>query len=118
MGQIVHVTSRDNARVKEARQIRDGKQREKIFVEGLRLVEEAVRSGIEIEILFVSEDAAELASALIDAAQSGEVYQLSDTAFRSIADTVTSQGILAIAKRPSETKHVIEQRLEAAAVPL
>ena len=38
------ITSRDNSFVKRARAIRDGKNREQIFIEGLRLCEEAVQA--------------------------------------------------------------------------
>jgi len=118
MGQILHVTSRSNARVKEARQIRDGNQREKIFIEGLRLVEEAVRSEMEIDTLFVTDESFQRASAMIDASGANEIYRLTDPAFRSIADTVTSQGILAIARRPSETRVAIDERIKRSGAPL
>src|SRR5687767_3265264 len=118
MTRILQVTSRDNPRVKEARRVRDGHQREKIFVEGFRLLEEAVRSRLDIDCLFVSEEARERASDLVDAANAAEVYEVGKAAFQSIADTVSSQGILALATRPRSDREVIEQGLTSASLPL
>src|SRR5713226_7560512 len=43
------ITSRDNSLLRRARAVRDGKIEESIFVEGLRLCEEALSSGLNIE---------------------------------------------------------------------
>jgi hypothetical protein len=44
----MHITSRDNALLRQARLVRDGKVDELIFVEGLRLAEEAFNSGLKM----------------------------------------------------------------------
>ena len=118
MTQIVEVTSRDNSRVKEAKRVRDGRERDKIFIEGVRLLEEAVRSRLQIECLYVSKDAQARAGELINAANAAEVYLLGDAAFQSIADTVNSQGILALATRPRSGRDVIERSMASAAIPM
>lgn len=112
------MTSRDNRRLKEARRVRDGRQRDKIFVEGVRLLKEAVRSDLVMDCLFVSSDGRVRAADLIDAARAHEIYELGDSAFQSISDTVTSQGILGLAERPPSGRAAIEKRLSTAAVPL
>ena len=53
---IRSITSRDNSLLQLARAVRDGKNTDYIFVEGLRLCEEAVRSALEIEAVIVSEE--------------------------------------------------------------
>ena len=118
MRPIVQVTSRDNPRVKEARRVRDGRQRDKIFVEGVRLLEEAVRSNLDIECLFVSNEGRERGAELLETANATEIYELSSSAFQSISDTVSSQGVLALAARPDSGREAIEQRLAIAPVPL
>jgi RNA methyltransferase, TrmH family len=118
MTRTLQVTSRDNPRVKEARRVRDGRQRDKIFVEGVRLVEEAVRSGLDIDCLFVSNEASVRAEKLLEATNAVEVYQLGDAAFQSIADTVNSQGILALIARPRSGRELIDQRIHGASLPL
>ena len=53
---IRSITSRDNSLLRLARAVRDGTNTDYIFVEGLRLCEEAVRSALEIEAVIVSEE--------------------------------------------------------------
>jgi len=52
------ITSRDNSLLQRARAVRDGKAEQSIFVEGLRLCEEALRSGLEVEAVIYSEQIA------------------------------------------------------------
>ena len=49
------ISSRDNARMKHAHRVRDGKERGSIFVEGSRLVGEALRSEVTIDEAYFSE---------------------------------------------------------------
>ena len=95
---IEQITSRDNRRLAEARKVRDGKVADKMFVEGTRLVREALRSDIAIEECFFSDDFHddELRNAF-----HGPVFELPAKLFRSIADTDNSQGVIVIAKRPN-----------------
>ena len=53
---MLKITSRDNQKIKLARKVRDGKIDNLIFVEGLRLAEEALRSNLEISDVFFTED--------------------------------------------------------------
>ncbi len=50
------ITSRDNSLLRRARTVRDGRVEESIFVEGLRLCDEALGSGLEIEAVIYSEE--------------------------------------------------------------
>jgi len=52
------ITSPDNSLLRQARAIRDGKFDEMIFVEGLRLCEEALSSGLEIDAVIYSDEIA------------------------------------------------------------
>ena len=52
------ITSRDNPLLRLARSVRDGKTPEFIFIEGLRLCEEALGSGISLEAVIVSDQLA------------------------------------------------------------
>ena len=49
MNDNIEITSRDNAKLVSARKVRDGKVDSRIFIEGVRLAEEAVRSGLKIQ---------------------------------------------------------------------
>jgi TrmH family RNA methyltransferase len=98
------ITSRDNALVKLARAVRDGRLRELIFIEGLRLCEEAAAAQMAIEDVICTEKMAseERGARLLDAWRSAgkRVAIASDSVFASISDTRTPQGILALAARP------------------
>ncbi len=94
------ITSRDNQRLINARKARDGNVSDRIFIEGKRLAEEALRSGIVIDECFYAEGFAE--PDLMYAAADKAVFtaELPERIFNSIADTKNSQGIILIAKRP------------------
>jgi TrmH family RNA methyltransferase len=98
------ITSRDNPKLKHARKVRDGKATDEIFVEGLRLCEEALRSGAEIHEAFVSSsfgpDRRE--AALVKALEMKHLaaYEIDDKLVQSIADTKNSQGVIFICRRP------------------
>ncbi len=109
------ITSRDNQNLKFARAVRDGRERDWIFVEGLRLVEEAIRSECSINKCFVSRAFTETARGdeIVRQLEKPEtdVFQLPDAIFRSIGDTDNPQGIVTIAKRPTDGKDSIEANL-------
>jgi len=118
MPEIVQITSRDNARLKDAKRVREGKVHDRIFIEGVRLVEEAVRSNVELDCLFVSDEGDDRASAVIENAAAADIYRLSNAGFKSISDTVTSQGLAAIARRPSSGQTRVEERLANSSSPV
>lgn len=98
------ITSRDNALAKRARAVRDRKVEGLIFVEGVRLCEEAHGASLPIEDVFCTERFAvdERGARLLEAL--GHVCEriafVSDQVFASISDTKTPQGIALIASRP------------------
>jgi TrmH family RNA methyltransferase len=102
---LIHITSRDNSLLRHARAVRDGKASESIFVEGLRLCEEVLGSGLKIEAVIYSEQlarkdrAAELIHDLEHAA--GKAASVSEKLLESISYTKTPQGIVVLASRPS-----------------
>src|SRR5712691_6893919 len=98
------ITSRDNSLLRRARAVRDGQITELIFVEGLRLCEELLASGLNIEAVIYSEEIAqkERAANLV-----GELSRIcdrlasvSEKLLATISYTKTPQGIIALAARP------------------
>jgi TrmH family RNA methyltransferase len=120
MNEIRKITSRDNGRLKYARRVREVREKGKIFLEGVRLVEGALRSGIEIESGFVSSDSVERfkSTGLIDRLGDIDVYDLPESIFQSLADTKNAQGVIVIANCPSTGREVVERRLETSAIPV
>src|SRR5216684_2951854 len=98
-GQRSHckITSRDNSLLRRARAVRDGKDQESIFVEGLRLCEEALSSNLTIEAVIYSEDIARKPRAAELIERLGKVCDklasVSEKLLESISYTRTPQGI-------------------------
>jgi TrmH family RNA methyltransferase len=114
------ITSRDNSLLRQARAVRDGKVDELIFVEGLRLAEETMRSELDIEAVIISDQLAqkEKAAGLI-----GELGQLSnrmasvsEKLLESISYTQTPQGIVVLASRPQTSRHHFQANQNAPAL--
>ncbi len=109
------IQSRDNKRLKFARRVRDGKVSDTIFIEGVTLAEEALKSNIKLSEIFVSESFSALESNsnlfAILKANAADKNRVSDSLFPSISDLKTSQGIILLGEKPSEGKTKIEDRL-------
>ena len=108
-GESALLTSRDNRWLKEFRvALRGGLPTERGFVgvEGVRLVEEALRSGCPIQAVLFSQTGQrhhERLAPLIDRPELGfPILRTTDRLFESLADTEHPQGIAALAK-PHET---------------
>ena len=101
----VHITSRDNSLLSHARAVRDGKVTDSIFVEGLRLCEEALSSRLRIEALIYSTELAQKdrAAKVIRelASVADKSVTVSEKLLESISYTKTPQGIVVIAERPA-----------------
>ena len=95
------VESRQNARVKE---LRAGLSRgmktahDHIAVEGLHLVQEAVKSGLKLDTVFLLEGHEELAQQFPSI--NAEILILSEDVFSSAAMTVHPQGVAALVEAP------------------
>lgn len=98
------LSSADNKKIKELQQLNKKKYRreKKIFViEGIRFVASALEKSIALQDVFYSSELLDnpRGRALIDTVEgmTCRVHEVSPKLFNSIADTVNSQGILAIA---------------------
>jgi TrmH family RNA methyltransferase len=70
-------------------------------IEGLKLIEEALRSGLHLESIFFSEAAKSIASKLLpQIADRTEALLLPDALFKSIAPSDSPQGVAALVKLP------------------
>lgn len=118
MDKLAKISSRDNRRLVRVRSIRDGKEAAELFVEGRRLVAEALRSQLDIEECFVVERFADRQLLEAVALRTGLIAELPAKIFGTIADTNQPQGIIVVAKRPSGSQTEIESRLKSARLPL
>ena len=113
----MHITSRDNSLLRQVRAVRDGKTTELIFIEGLRLCEEAYRSDLAIEAVVVSEELLqkERAAAVIEefSRVSQRVASVSERLLESVSYTKTPQGIIVLAQRPAASEERLAASLDA-----
>lgn len=99
------ITSRSNPKVQTVRSLlsrRSERQKAGAFVvEGVRLTEEALASGWETQQVLYSADLSERGQALLEGfgRQGAEVEEVSPDVLKSLADTETPQGILAVVRR-------------------
>lgn len=93
------ITSSSNERIKHARRVRDGRERDLIFVEGERLVAECIASSLELHACFTAAEPSASRQALV-ARMPCPVFELSESVLESLSDTQNTQGIIVIAGRP------------------
>ena len=115
------ITSKDNQHVKFAKRVRDGKEPDHIFIEGARLCEEAVRSGLDIDQVFINESFSnEQLLKSLSFRKETSLYLLPESIFDSIADTKNSQGIILIGRRPANPtlQEVFGHCLQKGGIPI
>ena len=102
---MTKITSRDNSLLRRARSVRDCKDQELIFIEGLRLCEEALSSDLKIEAVIYSEEIArkQRAARLIEKLGRAcpKLASVNEKLLASISYTRTPQGIVVLASRPT-----------------
>lgn len=107
------VTSRQNALVKDLRQAftQDGTADNSLGVEGVRLIEEAIRSGLRFQAIFFSDAGRGHATRLLpQIANQVEALLLPDDVFHSAVSTESPQGVAALVKlKPAKFEDVLEQ---------
>lgn len=109
------ITSRHNPLVKHARAVREGKVPDLIFVEGVRLCEEAARSATVEDVLYTERltfDAR--GDVLLETLKrdSRRVVPVTPDVLASVADAKTPQGVVVIARRPRTDWGSFQRRTE------
>jgi RNA methyltransferase, TrmH family len=107
------VTSRQNAMVKDLRKALSQSEPTEsghIAIEGIRIIEEAIRSGLRFQAIFFSDAGSAHATRILPQIGSNvEVLQLPDDVFASAVSTESPQGVAALVKLRS---HKLEDLLE------
>ncbi len=92
------ITSRSNQTVISAAALKEKKYREterKFLIEGVKLMKEAVLSGIELSAVFATSDNAEMCRRAISEV---EITEVSDSVFEKISTEKSPQGVICVAK--------------------
>src|SRR5690349_20074160 len=101
---VEKITSRQNPLVKRFHRVRAGSERHHIFLEGVRLIEDAIAAGAHFEtVAFTSAlETSERGLQLMDELQKIPCRgaHVPPQVMQIIADTQTPQGIAAIVSRP------------------
>jgi len=108
------IFSRQNPLVQRYRQVRAGMDRRSLFLEGVRLIEDAIRSDISIESVVVARDLLtrpRLTNLVDQLTQRGVRCEVSSwEILEYLSDVETPQGILALAQRTQrELEEVLNQ---------
>lgn len=116
---MIKLSSRDNPKIKFARAVRDGKNTEFIFLEGLRLAEEVLRADLQVKEIFYTGSFAdsERGREFLNSYQTIST-EVSEKIFAPVADTKNSQGVIVIAEKPAHGKEKIETNLQKTKSPL
>lgn len=107
------IDSRQNTRVKELRRAfaeATPNQQGEVAIEGMHLVEEAIRSGLKLATVFFSDSARERAHKLLPQLSSHtEALLLPDTVFAGAVPTETPQGVAALVRvKPSTLENILK----------
>ncbi|WP_159459812.1 TrmH family RNA methyltransferase [Scatolibacter rhodanostii] len=108
MAELPWITSRKNAEIRAAVEIASSaKERRKtglFFLEGARLCEDAAKSGIKIEKLFLTEEACQKYGSYIEpvVALAKVTYKIQDHVAEMLAKTKSSQGVFCLCQIPTE----------------
>ncbi|MBO4579741.1 MAG: RNA methyltransferase [Clostridiales bacterium] len=99
----ISLSGKDNPRVKEL--VRLHKERgNKVFIEGTRLCEDALESGVAVDKLIYTEDRKELVSSWYGLFEclndSCEYLLVTDDIFRKVSSTVNPQGVAMVVSEP------------------
>ena len=101
------ITARSNPQIKNAVALKQRKFREregKLLIEGVRLVEDARAAGVQISLLFCTEDFVAQGRGLALTAVCREAgvqcYVVSAELMSSLSSTTTPQGVVAVAQAP------------------
>lgn len=107
------IDSRRNTRVKELRRAfaeATPNQQGEVAIEGMHLVEEAIRSGLKLATVFFSDSARERAHKLLPQLSSHtEALLLPDTVFAGAVPTETPQGVAALVRvKPGTLENILK----------
>lgn len=111
---LIKISSKDNPKIRLLRAVRKGLSRDYIFVEGMKLSEEVIKSNLPIYGVFFSERFVkeDKGKKFLELAKNFLCVEVTDKLFGKIADTESPQGVIVLCRRLRENKQRLEQRLE------
>lgn len=115
MKEPIVITSRNNPRLARVRKVRDGNVPDEIFIEGRRVVGEVMRSSAKLIECVIADELAETSFGkniqFWLSRKNVSTLKVSDGLFKSVSDTVQSQGIALIVGRPATGQEIVGRSL-------
>ncbi len=96
------ITSRKNEKITWAAKLSDKKRRDSegvFFTDGIKLLQEAVLSRLEIQKVFFTQKALSLYPDELESAKAKEYFLVSDEVFEKLTDEAAPQGVFAVIKK-------------------
>ena len=106
---MIYIESKDNNLFKFVKKLKERRFRDKenlFILEGLRLIEEAIRANMDIEYIIISKDYEDKFNDLLleNNISSNKIITLSNNLFMQLASTENPQGIIAVIKKNDKKK--------------
>ena len=106
---MIYIESKDNNLFKFVKKLKERKFRDKeglFILEGLRLIEEAIKANMDIENIIISKEYEDKFNQrlLENNISSNKIIILSDNLFMQLASTENPQGIIAVIKKNNKEK--------------
>jgi len=103
------ITSKDNELIKDIRKLVQKKYRDEqneFIIEGIKMIEEAVRENARIKMVVVCEELNQgpIPKEILYKIAKEKIVYVSDKVFKSLTDVNSPQGILAIVEKPSKNE--------------
>ncbi len=107
------ISSSSNDQIKSARRVREGKESGLIFLEGERLVRDALGSELALRACFHPPDPSPPIATLLPAlsAKGARLLPTAPATLQTLSDTVSPQGIVVLAQKPSTDPEIFWRRL-------
>lgn len=105
MPQPQRISGRDNPEFRRFAAVRSRKDRDLILVEGPKLLEEAIGSGLPVRVVALGDRAAHPSGGL----RAARVVHFSAPLMKALADVETHQGVLALVERPRPSRAWLDQ---------
>lgn len=103
------ITSKDNELIKHIRKLKDKKYRDEYVVEGIKIVEEAVKENVKIKQIIICNDTTktyEIPTHIMLEIAKYECIYVTDKIFNLITQVTNPQGIMAIIEKNSKENEI------------
>lgn len=114
----VRIESEDNSRLKLVRKLSSKKHRDaegKFVIEGINLVEEALRKNVQLDMIIISDDF-NYDESRMKLEERAEVFIVSRSVFEKLSDAENGSGVLAVARKSKTTEEMLRELDEDANV--